>query len=81
MYTLDDLYGCTLEEYLIVHNTTVEELLNRAERNIKLLKLNLQRIADKEPKSEEDLKLYLQVDKMLENKRKHLNHLKLFVRL
>ncbi len=37
MPTLEELYGCTLEEYAVYHDTTIEVLIKKTEKDIELL--------------------------------------------
>ena len=70
----DEIYGCTLEEYCKFHNTSIEELKEKTEKDIELLRSNLRKIIYDEERLLDPVTEAIQG--LISKKRKHLSRLK-----
>ncbi len=80
MITLDQLYGCTLEEYAAYHDTTVETLIKKTEKDIELLQENYQHnyASRNEKLTSNELDIAQAIQLKIAQKRKHLERLKMW---
>ena len=75
--TYDEIYGCTLEEYLKYHNKNKEDLEKELEKDIELLRINYMKYANnKFNLSEIDIQKGIYISKYIEKKRNHLKRIK-----
>lgn len=78
-FKIEQIYGCSIEDYLQAHGKTKEDLFEDIETKINLLTLNKQRIAMTETKSDDDVALFAVVDELIQKKKAHLRELKSFL--
>jgi len=71
--TYDELYGVDIDEYCKRHKTTVDELINKVETDIQILKENLAKHTYSEPTN---WTLVDSIHKLLNKKESHLRRLK-----
>ena len=78
MITLEELYGCTLKEYAAYHDTTIEQLINKTQKDIDLLMENYQtNYASRNIHlTPHELDIAQAIQLKIAQKRKHLERLK-----
>jgi hypothetical protein len=69
----DKLYGVSIDEYCKYHQITIDDLINKTEKDIELLKKNLNKEIYTEPTNWE---LVGSIHSLLLKKEKHLKRLK-----
>lgn len=76
-FTLDELYG-SLEGYCKYHQMTVDELIDKTQKDIEILQQRYQEIASQKDKYDSDsyeIKLAQARRELIDKKRKHLKRL------
>lgn len=77
--TLDQIYGCSLGEYLDYLGKTKEALINELEKEIELLDKSRRHYANNKDKyTLEQLVESTEITKLMEKKRKHLKRVQLW---
>ena len=77
--TLDQIYGCSLGEYLNYLGKTKDDLINELEKEIELLDKSRRHYADnKDNYTLEQLVESTEITKLMDKKRKHLKRVKLW---
>ena len=75
--TLDQMYGCSLGEYLDYLGKSKEDLINELEKEIELLdKSRMFYVVNKHKYSLEELVEVTQITDLIEKKRKHLKRVR-----
>jgi hypothetical protein len=75
--TLDQLYGCSLGEYLEYLGKTKEDLINELEKEIELLnKSRMQYAENKDKYTLEQLVESVEITELMDKKREHLKRIK-----
>lgn len=81
-FSLDELYGVTINDYLQAHLKTTDELIADIEIDIELLRRNKQSLADININlTERQLALYSAIDKMHRKKVSHLKRITNYVKM
>ena len=71
-YTLDEIYGVSLDKYCEYHSTTYDELINKVKIDITILESNYNNYSHKEVVNNEEIKLAYEISKQITKKRLHL---------
>jgi len=71
-FSYDELYGIDLDEYLLKHRKTIDELINEISIDISILENNLRNKIN----CNDDCYLINSIVSLLEKKRKHLDKIK-----
>ena len=75
--TYEELYGCTLDEYAAYHGTTIEQMMEKTQNDIRLLEINYQRYAQRNHElNDRELFVAMQIKKLIKKKEAHLNRLR-----
>jgi hypothetical protein len=69
-FSYDEIYGVTLEEYTKIHNTTIDELINKTKIDIKILYNNLGDLMEQDLPYPSDFI----IEKVLQTIKKKENH-------
>jgi hypothetical protein len=78
-YSYDELYGVDIEEYCKIHNTTLEDLIQKSEIDIELLRKNMGRLLQEDLTYEEGYITKVLFD-LIKKKQKHVDHLKMWTK-
>ena len=74
MYSYDDIYGVSLDNYCAAHGLTPDDLIKKVKTDIDILKANLSKVlAEKRPYPDNYLETV--IFKTIKKKEKHLEHL------
>ena len=71
-FDLEDLYNVNIKDYLQIHGTTIDKLINKTKIDINLLKSHLKELVAKDEHLSE---LYEAVESKLDDKKEHLKRL------
>jgi hypothetical protein len=73
-YSYDDIYGCDLDTYCATHNTDVESLVEKIDRDIELLNHRLKYLVGI-PLMDQDVTLINFIYRLIGKKQKHKERL------
>ena len=77
--TLDELYGCTIGEYLAFHGKSKDALISEIEKDIQLLEKSKNHyVKNKDLYSLERLIESTEINKLIERKEIHLERIKMW---
>jgi len=71
-FDLEQLYDVSLDDYCKIHNTTIDNLINKTKIDINLLRSHLRELLEKDKLVEPITEA---VERLLDKKRKHLKRL------
>jgi len=72
-FTMDDIYGVTLDEYCMLHKVTIDDLIDSVELDIELISKNIrQEVYDNDMQNDALLNTLMEAR---DSKRKHLKRL------
>ena len=76
-YTLDELYGVSLEDYCLLHNITYDELISKVKIDINILRKNyeLYSLKNKDDVTYDEVSLAIEISKQINKKNIHLKKL------
>ena len=76
-YTLDELYGISLEDYCLLHNVTYDELIAKVKIDINILRKNyeLYSLKNKDDVTYDEVSLAIEISKQINKKNIHLKKL------
>ena len=76
-YTLDELYGISLEDYCLLHNVTYDELIEKVKIDISILRKNyeLYSLKNKDDVTYDEVSLAIEISKQINKKNIHLKKL------